>query len=125
MATHAYDDDDAELVNVLRRIHANSEQTWVLVVETDADNYAAVAVDIDPREYEAVAAEEIAHSPTATGANKRAEQWAAEHSKGVAGDSKSGGHLTRLVSKVADAGESLAENQQQQQQQNQQQQTED
>lgn len=115
MTNHAYEPGENRVVDSFRRIHANSEQTHVIVVETGED-YAAIAYDIDPREYEPVASEIIAYDPTKAGAKQRASRWCQENPKGIGRQSGGPGLLRRVLSKLNSYGQTLADQQQQQQQ---------
>lgn len=90
MNDHAYDDYDHGYAAGYRRIHANSEETHVVVIER-GDDYTAIAIDIDPREYSAVASEVISFDPTLESAVQRAGRWMQQHPKGIAGGESDGG----------------------------------
>jgi len=85
--THAYTDTDGEesILDAYQRVHANGEQTHVHIT-TAGDRYAVVAVDLDPRDYDAPAAEPIAYSPTLGAAREQARTWMEQHPKGVLQD---------------------------------------
>lgn len=101
--SEAYSDVGGHVERSWRRVHANSEQTYVYVVSTGDAGYAAIAADVDPREYKPVEAEIIAYDPTLEGAIERAERWMEQNRKGVA-SSSSGGVLRKLYEKLNDFG---------------------
>lgn len=121
-----YDDADDDGVRAYRRIHANGEQTRVMIIKVADRDYAAVAYDVDPSEFTPLQAETIAYDPTLEGATERAERWMQQHPKGVAqslsnGDGGESGSstlskITAMAGKLNDYGNDLRENAQQQQQ---------
>lgn len=118
MAENPYSETTNDAVNSWARIHGNGEQTHVHIV-TIADDYAAVALDVDPREYEPVAAELLAFDPTLEGAMERARRWMETHPKGVLGDAAGdggggmGSAVVEGLKKLNDYGNNLADQQQQ------------
>lgn len=111
--------DDAA-VRSFRRVHANGEQTRVLVVKVADRDYAAIAYDLDPSDFTPLAAECIAYDPTVEGATERAERWMQAHPKGVlgAGDDDGGSRwldvLKRIAGKINEYGNEQIEQTQQQ-----------
>lgn len=81
----AYTDTAEDIVHSYRRVHANSEQTHVVVLSAGNDRYAVVAYDLDPVDLQPVAAEAVAFDPTLDGAVERARRWMEAHPRGVAG----------------------------------------
>lgn len=113
-----YDDTADKVVATFGRIHGNGEQTHVAVLSRGQNAYVAVAYDIDPGDYEPVAAAAIAHDPTLEGVEARAKRWMEQNPKGVApeGGGADGGPglLRRIVAKLLDFGERRAEKLEQQ-----------
>lgn len=93
---HAYTSSEESLAKSYQRIHANSEQTHVHILSVGDSAYAAVAFDVDPREYEPVDAEIIAYDPTLDGVVARTDRWLETNPKGIASES-SGGLWARLL----------------------------
>lgn len=95
-----YQHTTADCARAFRRIHGNGEQTHVLVVGIDADRYVALAVDVDPVEFQPGAAEPIAYDPTPDGAAEKARRWMETHPKGVLGeDADEGGSLGSKIAR--------------------------
>lgn len=116
-----YSEGEAAVERAWHRVHGNSEQTHVLVVDL-GEHYAAVALDVDPREFDPVAADILAFDPTPEGAQTRAERWMETHPKGILGDGGDGGggiggKLVGGLRKLNDYGNDLAQQQQPQQSQ--------
>lgn len=72
-----------------QRVHANGERTNVYVLPM-GERYVAVAVDVNPMEYEGVASEILGYAPTETDAEQRAKNWMENNPKGVAAKGGSG-----------------------------------
>jgi hypothetical protein len=102
MTMHKYHDTHDEVVKTYGRAHDTSEQTHVVVLSCGEDHYAAVAYDVDPGDFEPVAAECIAYDPTLEGACQRAERWMETNSKGVLGGQPQGSEGGKQGSKVVD-----------------------
>ena len=85
--------DPIETVSSYRRVHANSEQTHVVIAAISDQSYVAFAYDIDPRDYDAVAGELIGYEPTLDGAQTRAQQWMHQHPRGIGADEDGGGGI--------------------------------
>lgn len=110
--TNPYTQTKEDIAASYRRIHGNSEQTHIAVLSAGENAYVAVAYDVDPREYEPVAAEIIAYDPTIDGVVQKADRWMETHPKGVLGESESGGGGSRVLSalkKLNDYGNNLAD----------------
>lgn len=116
--TDIYSSTKEDIVKTYRRIHANGEQTHVAIITVGEDNYAAIAYDVDPRDYDPVAGEIIAFDPTLEGAVERADRWMDTHPKGILGgqeDDDSGGlwsAVMRGLKKLNDYGNDMIEEQQ-------------
>lgn len=80
-----YANTDDELIDTYRRIHANGEQTHVVVM-TAGEAYVATAYDIDPVDLAPVAAECVAYDPTIEGIGERVQRWMQANPRGVVGD---------------------------------------
>ncbi len=93
METYQQQDDTS--VAAYSRVHANGERTHVYILEVGT-RYAAVATDVDPVAFDAVAGELIAYSPTVEAAREHSTRWMETHPKGVAGTG--GGWLSKLTS---------------------------
>lgn len=125
---HTYNETDASdggIEVAYHRVHATSEQTHVYVAAC-GDSYVAIAIDVDPREYETVAGHLIAYDPTQEGAERRAERWMENYPKGILGavDEEDGGggigqRLVGGLQRLNDYGNRLADQQQQPQEQQQ------
>jgi hypothetical protein len=99
MPEHAYNDTTNDIAKSWCRVHANGEQTHVYLLSCDDSDYTAVAVDVDPREYDAVAAEVIEYTSALEAACASAQAWMAQHPKGIvgAGDGDDGDGLASKV----------------------------
>jgi len=95
MSDHAYTNHDHGYAASWRRIHGNSEETHVFVIERN-DDYMAVALDIDPRDWSAVASDAICYEPTLESAIKKAQTWMREHPKGIASSKSGSGAMAKL-----------------------------
>lgn len=83
---HAYTQlttDEGHPPTAWQRVHANGEQTRVVILPW-GDAFAVIAADIDPADFEGLAAEVVAVDPTAAGAEERARRWLTANPKGVA-----------------------------------------
>lgn len=108
-----YNDTRDECVKTWGRAHANGEQTHVAVVTVGDDRYAAVAYDVDPADFSALAAACVAYDPTLEGVTTKAQRWMENHPKGVApGDGGGEGWLSRAWRKFMAWSEQVAENRQ-------------
>lgn len=122
---HAYEDTDDVIAHTFGRVHGNGEQTHVAIISSGEDSYVAVAYDIDPREFEPVAAECVAYDPTLEGVIKRAKRWMEQNPKGVAyqdGDGEASNSenkilatLKRMAVKLNEYGNQQTEQMQKQQ----------
>lgn len=86
-----YNETDDDVVRTWRRVHANGEQTHVAILSVSKRDYAAVAYDLAPGDFEAIDAAAIGYDPTIEGVIERAERWLDAHPKGVAYEGDSGG----------------------------------
>lgn len=111
--TNAYTESKDDIAASYRRIHANDERTHVYILSCGESAYVALAADVDPIEYQAVAAELIAFSPTLDAAHEHAQRWMETHSRGIAGEDNNSGFLKTMLTKLNSYGEELAEQQQQ------------
>lgn len=82
-----YTPADFTAVDGFYRVHRTAEQTHVAILQADADEWAAVAYDVDPTADDAadraVAAECIAHGESKADVTAAARQWMTSHPKGV------------------------------------------
>lgn len=108
--THAYQDATEKVAQSWKRIHANGEETHVHIL-TAGERHAAIAVDINPIDFEIVDSAVISYSPTKEGATEQAYAWMEQHPKGVAGGGGGGSRLMGLLKKINDYGENLADQQ--------------
>lgn len=111
MSEHAYQDYEHGYAHSWKRIHGNAEETHVFIME-QTDDYLVLAMDIDPRDWEPVAAEAVAYEPTLEGAVKRSESWMRENPKGIAGGedgSRIMGALKKIAEKTDDYGSQQVE----------------
>ncbi|TQQ78596.1 hypothetical protein EGH24_13825 [Halonotius terrestris] len=100
---HAYTQlttEDGHPPTAWQRVHANGEQTRV-VIEPWGDAFAVIAADIDPADFEGLAAEVVAVDPTVDGAEERARRWLAANPKGVApGQGSITGRLWSIINRL-------------------------
>lgn len=117
-----YDEADDDVVRAYRRVHANGEQTRVIIVKVADRDYAAIAYDLRPSDFTPMAAVPIAYDPTVEGVEERAERWMQEHPKGAmqaldAEEDSGSGTLSKLkgmAGKLNEYGNDLREQQMQQ-----------
>lgn len=83
--TNPYTETKDQVVKAYRRVHANSEQTHVMVLTVGEDDYIAVAYDIDPVEVEPLGSTVVGYDPTLEGITDRAQRWMQGHPKGILG----------------------------------------
>lgn len=113
-----YSQADFDATDAFYRVHNNGEQTHVVVLQADADEYAAVAYDVDPTE----GGDPVAAACVAYGADKKAvladaREWMTAHPKGVLqatgdGEKSSGGEgwtakIVRMLKGLDDYGNDL------------------
>lgn len=119
--TSLYDQTSDDVVATHRRVHANGEQTHVAILSVSERDYAAVAFDLNPADFEPVAAACVGYDPTLEGITERAERWMDTHPRGVLGgegeDSGGGSkvlaYLKRVAMKLNEYGNQQIEQQQQ------------
>lgn len=102
-----YTETDETVHDTYRRVHANGEQTHVVILSAGSNYHVAVAYDIDPAEVEPVGGECIAYDPTLEGARERARRWMERNPKGVLGESESGGSGKRIVGAIVKGANKL------------------
>lgn len=119
---HNYQDTRDEAVHTYGRVHGNGEQTHVSILSCGSDHYVAVAYDVDPGDFEPIAAECVAYDPTLEGAVERAKRWMERNPKGVAyqegngdgGENKILAFLKRMARNVNEYGNQQMDEMQQQ-----------